>query len=105
MSTPGPAGRILRLLAAGLIVGGCGGGDSGGISPPPPGELPGTNFFVDGAGGSDATGDGSQARPFATISRALTHVRTNQLTGNVRVRSLAGGAAYEEAAAPLARFS
>lgn len=106
MSTPRTAGRILALLAAGFLALGCGGGDSGGISPPPndppPEELPGTNFFVDGAAGSDDTGDGSRTRPFATISRALTHVRTNQLTGNVRVRSLESGASYNEAAAPLA---
>lgn len=56
-------------------------------------------YFVDGDTGNDETGTGSRDNPFATIAMALSALTTN--LEDIYVKTLAGGAAYDEAAAEL----
>jgi hypothetical protein len=63
-------------------------------------EHNGRAFFVDGDNGSDATGDGSMANPFASISHALSAIDGPNI--DIYVRSMANGARYDETAATLA---
>ncbi|MBX3129685.1 MAG: hypothetical protein KF718_23420, partial [Polyangiaceae bacterium] len=57
-------------------------------------------LFVDGDAGSDTSGNGSMASPYASVRHALTQVGSTR--GDLYLRSRAGGAAYEEANATLA---
>jgi hypothetical protein len=63
-------------------------------------EHNGRAFFVDGDNGNDATGDGSMANPFASISHALSAIDGPNI--DIYVRSMANGARYDETAATLA---
>lgn len=63
-------------------------------------EDPARALFVDGDGGSDATGDGSRAQPLATLPHALAVVDASA-PEDVYVRSRAGSAAYDHAGTQL----
>lgn len=63
-------------------------------------EDPARALFVDGDEGSDVTGDGSRASPFASLSHALAAVDA-VAPEDVYVRSRAGGASYEQAGTRL----
>jgi len=64
-------------------------------------EEPARALFVDGDAGSDATGDGSRALPFASLPRALAAVDA-AAPADVYVRTRAGGALYDYAGIELA---
>lgn len=56
-------------------------------------------YFVDGDSGDDEAGTGSRDNPFATLAKAVTELTTN--LEDIYVKSLPGGAAYDESAADL----
>lgn len=57
-------------------------------------------LFVDGDAGSDASGNGSMASPYASVRHALAQVGSSR--GDLYLRVRAGGAGYDEAGATLA---
>jgi len=63
-------------------------------------EHSGTAYFVDGDSGSDSSGDGSQASPYASIRYALEQIQNNDDI-DVYVKTLADNARYDTTASPL----
>lgn len=57
-------------------------------------------YFVDGDNGSDATGDGTQGKPFATIAHALSQV-TGNAPQDIYVMTRANKTPYDETATNL----
>lgn len=56
-------------------------------------------FFVDGDAGSDAGGDGSMSKPYASLRHALARIGNSR--GDVYLRTRAGSAVYDEAGSNL----
>ena len=61
-------------------------------------EHLGPSFFVDGDNGSDLTGDGSRANPFASITHAVLSVPGPGSNYDIYVKTLDAGARYDETA-------
>ncbi len=62
-------------------------------------EHTGAALYVDGDNGDDSSGDGSRARPFASISRAIAGIASADQ--DIYVRTLGAGVFYDETAATL----